>query len=128
MWKAATEKLQKQKKHWTFQTFTNKITINNELVYNLIKRFGNEKLIWKNIGDRLKINSPWKPWFYIQPKMQKEENPSRSAISSLNCDRIKISQYVDYYLQPIVKQILSYVKETGDFTSKLTAVETVPDE
>ena len=39
----------------------------------------------------------------------------------------KIPEYVDYHLQPIVKQIPCYVKDTSGFISKLKAVETVPD-
>ena len=38
-----------------------------------------------------------------------------------------MSEYADYILQPIVKQIPSYVKDTSDVISKLKAVETVPD-
>ena len=39
----------------------------------------------------------------------------------------KISEYVYYHPQPIVKQIPLYVKDTSDFISKVESVETVPD-
>ena len=100
---------------------------NNKLVHNVIKRFVNEKLIRKNIADRPKINSPRTPRFYTQPKITKEGNPGRPFKSSLNCHISKISQYADYHLQLIAKQIPSYFKDTIDFKSQIKAIENVPD-
>ena len=37
-----------------------------------------------------------------------------------------ISKYVDYHLQPIVKEIWSYVKDTEDFIQNLKQIEEVP--
>ena len=60
-------------------------------------------LVRKNKGSEgLKTNFPRIPKFYTQPK---------THISSLNCLTFKISENVDYHLQPIIKQILSYVKD-----------------
>ena len=53
-------------------------------------------------------------------------NPGRSVVSSINCYTANISKYVDYHLQPIVKQIPSYVKDTNGFINKINAVESVP--
>ena len=39
-----------------------------------------------------------------------------------------ISKYVDYHLQPIVKEIWSYVKDTEDFIQNLKQIEKVPKE
>ena len=47
-------------------------------------------------------------------------------VSSINCHTANISKYVDYHLQPIVKQIPSYVKDTKDFINKINAVKSVP--
>ena len=47
-------------------------------------------------------------------------------VSSINCHTTNISKYVDYHLQPIVKQIPSYVKDTNDFINKINAVKSVP--
>ena len=38
----------------------------------------------------------------------------------------KISEYVEFHLQSIVKQIPSYVKDTTDFLPKLHAIKSVP--
>ena len=59
--------------------------------------------------------------------MHKEGNPGRPVISSLNTHTSKIFKYVDFQLQPIIKRIPSYVKETTDFLRKLDPVKFVPD-
>ena len=63
----------------------------------------------------------------MKPKIHKLRNPGRPVIGSVSCHTSIISEYVDYHLQPIVKQIPSYVKITSDFINKLKTVETVPD-
>ena len=103
------------------------IATNNELVHRIIRGLENEKLIQENIVEGLKINSPRTPQFFLQPKIHNKENLGRPVISSISCPTSKISEYVDYHLQSVIKQILSYVKDTNDFISKLKAVETVPD-
>ena len=63
-----------------------------------------DKLINNNVLDGLKVESPRTPRFYTQPKIHKEGNPGWPVISSLNSYTSKISEYVDFDLQPIVKQ------------------------
>ena len=46
----------------------------------------------------------------------------------MNCHTKNISKYVDYHLQPIVKEISSYVKDTQDFHKKLGKVKDIPQE
>ena len=43
-------------------------------------------------------------------KLHKEGVPGRPVISSVNCHIFKISEYVDYHLQPIVREIPSMSK------------------
>ena len=45
-------------------------------------------------------------------------------ISSINCHTTKISEYVDYFFQPIVKEIPSYVQ---DFLRKVYQIDFVLD-
>ena len=59
--------------------------------------------------------------------MHNQFREGRPVISSLNCHRYEISEYVDFYLQPIVKQIPSYVKDTTDILCKLDTVKFVPN-
>ena len=82
-------------------------------------------MINENIANGLKNPSPRTPLFYISPKIHKDDNPSR-PVSSINCHTANISKYVDYHLQPIVKQIPSYVKDTDNFITKINAVKSVP--
>ena len=93
-------------------------TINNDLVNQTI-RFTKELLIDKNIANGLKNPSPGTPQFYISPKCHIEGNPGRPMVSSLNCHTTNISEYVDYHLQPIVKQISFHVKTPSILSIKL---------
>ena len=79
-------------------------TTENNTVNNFIARFKDKKLIDSNVSDGLKVESPRTSRFYIQQKIHKEGNPGILVISSLNCNTFKISEYVDFHLQPIDKQ------------------------
>ena len=48
-------------------------------------------------------------------------------ISSVNCHSLKLSGYVDYHLQPIVREIHSYIKDTSDSLRKLKPITEVPE-
>ena len=48
-------------------------------------------------------------------------------ISSVNCHSSKISKYVDYHLQTIVREIPSYIKDTSDFLCQLKPITEVPE-
>ena len=100
---------------------------NSSTVNKVITRFRNDRLICSNVSVGLKVKSPRTPHFYIQPKIHKERNPGRPIVSSLNCHTSKISEYVDFHLQPIVKQISSYVKDFTDFLGELDAMKSVSD-
>ena len=94
---------------------------NNKLVNQAIDRFKKEKLIIEKIADGLKTLALRTPRFYIAPKIHKPGNSDRSVVSSVNCHTANISKYKDYHLQPVVKQIPSYIKGTNDFINKTNA-------
>ena len=102
------------------------ITTNNDLINQTIDRFTKEQLINGNIANGLKNPSPRTPQFYISPKIHKEGNPGHPVVSSINCHTANISRNVDYHLQPIMKQIPSYVKDLNDFINRINAVKSVP--
>ena len=83
-------------------------------------------MINDNNANGLKNPPPRTSQSYISPTIHKEVNPGRPVVSSINCHTTNISKYVDYHLQPIVKQIPSYVKDTNDFINKFNAVKSVP--
>ena len=51
----------------------------------------------------------------LKLKIHKKGIPETSVITSVNCLTSKISDYVDYHLQVILKEILSLFKNTNGF-------------
>ena len=80
-------------------------TTNAKLVNDTIQRFKKEKLLGEKIADDLKVSNPKTPKFYMEQKNHKKVNPGRPVVSLVNCHTSSISKYVDYHLQPIVKDI-----------------------
>ena len=91
-------------------------TTNAKLVNDTIQRFKKEKLFKEKISDGLEVSK-----FYMQQKIHKKDNPGGPVVNSVNCHTSNISKY-DYHLQPIVKNIPSYVRDTKDFLTKLDDV------
>ena len=89
------------------------------LVSDTIDRFKEENLLSKKLADGLKSVNPKPPKFYISPKIHKEINPRRPVINSINCHTSEISRFGDHHLQPLVKEIPSYIKDTNDFINKI---------
>ena len=61
------------------------------------------------------------PKFYMQSEIHKEDNPGQSisVVSSVNCLTLKISKYVDYNLQPIVKKYTISCSRQKRFSDKI---------
>ena len=75
----------------------------------------------------LKVNPvPRTPRFYITPKIHKRGNPGYPVVSSFNYHTVNISKYIGYHLQPIVKLIPSYIKDTNDLTNKINDIGNIP--
>ena len=73
------------------------------------------------------------PQFYVLPKIHKEYDatlpigyPGRPIVSACNSRTENISGFMDEILQPHVKSLDSYVKDTADFLRKLQNVPYVP--
>ena len=64
--------------------------------------------------------------FYILPKIHKPGNPGRPIVSSNSHPTERISQFVDYHLQPLVHKLPSFVKDTNDFLNKLLTIGKLP--
>ena len=79
------------------------------------------------MSEGLKTENPKTPHFYLKPQVHKEGNPGRPLISSSNSHTSKISEYVDYHLQPILKDIPSYVQDTTNFVRKINQIDSVPN-
>ena len=80
----------------------------------------------EKVAEGLKTENPRTP--NLRPKIHKKGNPGRPAASLVNCHTSNISKCVDYHLQPIVKEIPPYVKDTKYFIQKLNQVEEIPED
>ena len=66
--------------------------------------------------------------FYILPKIHKPGIPGRPIVSSCRASTEKISYFVDHHLNPLVKKIPSYIKDTNDFLLKLQQLDDLSSE
>ena len=60
------------------------------------------------------------------PKIHKKGNPGRLVVSFVDCHTKKLSKYIDHVLQPYVKELRSYVKDSTDFIRKINNLERIP--
>ena len=95
-----------------------------ELVNNTIEKFKKAGKLKDKLADGLKVTEPRTPLFYLLPKIHKKDHPGRPVISSINCHTSKISEFVDYQLQPFVQSLSSCVKDTTDFLKKIKNAST----
>lgn len=60
--------------------------------------------------------APRIPTMYYLPKNTKMLTipPGRPIVSGINSITARIGKYIDFYLQPIVKKVPSYLKDTND--------------
>ena len=67
--------------------------------------------------------------FYMLPKIHKNSKtpPGRPIVSGNGCPTERISQFVDFFLQPTVKTLPSYVQDTTHFLKKLSRLGPLPD-
>ena len=93
-----------------------------------INNLKNENLLTLKTANSLLKEKIRAPEFHLLPKIHKVNNPGRPVISSINCHTGRISEFVDYYLQLVVKKLESYVKGTTDFIKKIEAIEHVSDD
>ncbi|CAH3162746.1 unnamed protein product [Porites lobata] len=65
--------------------------------------------------------------FYIRPKIHKTGNPGRPIVSSNSHPTERISQFVDYYINPLVSTLDSHIKDTTDFLNTLSHLGNLPN-
>ena len=65
--------------------------------------------------------------FYILPKIHKTGNPGRPIVSSNSHPTERISQFVDYYINPLVSTLDSHIKDTTGFLNKLCNLGNLPN-
>ena len=105
----------------------NPTTVYDEIIHKVISRFQNGNLLSKNIPEGLKTENPKTPNFYLKPKVNKEGNPGRPVINSINCHTSNTSEYDYYHLQLIVKEIPWYTQDGINFLRKINQIDFVPE-
>ena len=65
--------------------------------------------------------------FYVLLKIHKKGNPGRPIVSSNSHPTERISQFVDYYINPLVSTLDSHIKDTTDFLNKLSNLGNLPN-
>uniref|UniRef100_A0A8C5PCD7 Reverse transcriptase domain-containing protein n=1 Tax=Leptobrachium leishanense TaxID=445787 RepID=A0A8C5PCD7_9ANUR len=75
--------------------------------------------------DYLTVKYPRVPVFYHLPKVHKNLNkpPGRPILSGIDSISSKVAEYLDHLLQPIVRKIPSYLKDTGDIIRSLNSIK-----
>ena len=81
--------------------------LHTEKIKSEINNLKNENLLTLEIANSLLEEKIKTPEFHLLPKIHKANNPGRPVISSINCHTSRISEFVDYYLQPEVKKLKS---------------------
>ena len=102
--------------------------IHTRAVNDKIKEMHASKEIDDNCFQYLTHSNGRTAMFYMLPKIHKKlQNPSgRPIVSGNSCPTEKISQLVDFFLQPHVKQLPSYIKDTTHFLNKLDNLGRIP--
>ena len=59
---------------------------------------------------------------YMLRKIHKEDCPGRPIISGCQSPTVVLSQYLDFYLKPIVKVTQSYIKDTNHFLQTILSL------
>ena len=62
------------------------------------------------------------PYLYLLPKIHKPNIPGRPIISGCGGPTVKLSQYADYLLKPLLHYIPSYIQDTTDFLRRIFAL------
>ena len=65
--------------------------------------------------------------FYILPKIHKTGNPGRPMVSSNGHPTERISQFIDFHINPLVASLDSHIKDTTDFLNKLANLAALPN-
>ena len=53
--------------------------------------------------------------------------PGRPIVSDCSSESYRVSEYIDFHLKPVANKHPSYIKDTGDFISKLREVKAPKD-
>lgn len=97
-------------------------------IHTILKQMHAQKIINKKQLDYLSGPSDYKQrTFYLLPKIHKNKDSwphpncpaGRPIISDVDSESYRISEFIDYYINPLAALHPSYIKNTYDFLSKI---------
>ena len=76
------------------------------------------------------VKDPKFAQFYLLLKIHKklENVPGRPVISNCGFYTENISAFLDFHLQPLTREVKSYIKDTNDFLKKLRSLTDLPSD
>ena len=112
------------------ESFYKKVSANpteehEALICNAIDNLKQQELLDPKMAEKLKPNNSKTPKLYLLPKIHKNNNPGRPVVSSVGCATEKISSFVDHNLQPLNRDLPSYVQDSTSFIKK---IESLPED
>ena len=104
------------------ETKTDLTDTHKQEIHNLIQELLDSKDISDKCANYLCTKNPRTPQLYLLPKIHKNQTPvpGRPIVSANNSPTERISQWTDFFLQPIVSHTPSYVRDTSDFINKIS--------
>jgi hypothetical protein len=106
-----------------YKKLTTNPTLNHaNTVNNTIDLFKTQHKIPEKIAEGLKQKNSKTPMLKLPPKVHKDGHPGRPLVSSIDSPTSKISEYVDFHLQPYTDTIKSHIKDTKHFLNELEKV------
>ena len=114
-----------------YQTLDTDLTpkINTDISQTLLTMRNNKEIDKKCLAYLLPSN-PRPGRFYLLPKIHKGvlPPPGRPIVSAIGSPTEKISEFLDFFLQPSLSSIPSYVKDTGHFLYILQNLGPFPED
>nr|XP_039261668.1 uncharacterized protein LOC120337836 [Styela clava] len=103
--------------------------IGNDVI-NLCSKMKEAGVIDDKLAKSILPKDPKPGRLRLQPKIHKENHPSRPIISTNGTATEKLSAYVDYKLTPLMckRVIPSYIRDSMDFLNHLQKIKTIGQE
>ena len=100
-----------------------------QAISTCIQRIKDRGDIEDMVLEYFKVDKPKLGRFYLLPKIHKrlENVPGRPVISNSGYHTENISAYLDFHLQPLAKEVKSYIQDTNDFVKKLKDLPELPN-
>lgn len=101
----------------------------SDRIATVLNNMRTDKEIDKKCFEYLIPSKPRPGRFYLLPKIHKGKlpPPGRPIISAIGSPSEKISEFVDFFLQPLLCSIPSYVKDTGHFVHLINKLGPLPE-